>query len=362
MIHRDFCNPEKTKYLSPGQIQFFFFISRHVCWDGRISYSHKELAVLLNFDIQTIKKYVKKGVKSGDLLVDGGTIYLLKRVEDPKKGYIKHYPFLESDEFKKLSPHAQRLCLYFLWAGVHSGLPMKRALSAFYHTNEERKGVLNLYHRALVYPILEEVKTFFKLTRKVDLEGNEEVCVAGLQNEYVQEKALENQGEVVLLNKILKDHYYDEFLSNTSMIEILKIKKHYFTTFGSVGIDLFTNAIKTLFSIHKVYELNQRGEIGAYLKRILIDYEGKIIPVLKEKLVFIKNAVNTTISLYDFFIEGTKKNLDRFTKKMEIYANALQTLLKKEEQRNQRYSREIDTHSYELGSFPFYNWLEDKPL
>lgn len=63
----------------------------------------------------------------GSLALHNDRLYLLRRVDDYKRGYVKHFPFLESENFRKMSLHAQRFVLYTLWSGVHTGRPLKRA-------------------------------------------------------------------------------------------------------------------------------------------------------------------------------------------------------------------------------------------
>lgn len=344
LIHRDLCNPMNTKNYSPLRMQFHFLLSRYVCWDGLIPLTRFEMAFLLSCDIQSIHKFIKKGIREGILSLVGERIYLLKRVEKYTEGYVKHYPFLESADFKGLSIHAQRFILYTLWAGVHTGRPLKREITTLYHSNE-KQGVLNLYSRAPIYKVLEEAENFLNL-EVFSAMGKEFVRVTGLKEPFATQNALHNQGEIKLLENILLEEQCDEFISESSKEEILKIKKHYVTALNSIGNELFSHALKNLFSLHKLFDLDTRGEIGVYLRSILNDLEEKILPTLRKRIDYVKQALMCSkemISQYSSLL------IQSFEKKMDELKKNVKVLLSK---------KHLNSSSSSPSSFPFYNWLE----
>jgi hypothetical protein len=343
MIHRDLCNPVNTKNYSPLRIQFHLLVSRYVCWDGFIPLTRNEMADLLKCDIQSINKFIKKGLREQILSLDGNRLFLLKRVNEYTEGYVKHYPFLESAEFKALSVHAQRFILYTLWTGVHTGRPLKRELSSLYHSGKELTGVLNLYSKAPIYSILEESKMFLKL-EIITQNRKEMVRIIGLQESFHAEQALENEGESKLLKDTLEEQCCDsELLTDMSIQDILKIKKYYFQKFHSIGMEVFSHALKKLFSLHKFYELNDRGEIGGYLKAILKDLELKILPTLQKRVEYVKHSISYTKNLW---IQTKSQVTTHFQSKLD----KLTEILKIIEQKTSSIERD--------NSFTFYNWLE----
>jgi hypothetical protein len=342
MIHRDLCNPQNTKHYSPLRIQFHFVLSRYVCWNGFIPLTRKEMAKLLNCDIQSINKFIKKGVRENILSVQGDRIFLLRRVSEYSEGYVKHFPFLECAEFQALSVHAQRFIMYTLWAGVHTGRPLKRELTALYHSTKELNGVLNLYSRAPIYAILEEAKTFLNI-ELIHQNEKEMVRVTGLHECYGKQPALENQGEMKLLLNILQANDCDELLSESSRQEILKVKKHYIQKLQAVGMELVSHALQKLLSLHKLFDLNNRGEVGIYLRSILADLEQKIVPTLQKRVEYIKQSI---VQTKDKFIHIRSQVMSSFQVKLEKLTQILNSL--------QSHS----THKNENSSFPFYNWLE----
>jgi len=349
LIHRDLCNPMNTKNYSPLRMQFHFLLSRYVCWDGLIPLTRSEMAFLLSCDIQSIHKFIKKGIREGILSLVGERIYLLKRVEKYTEGYVKHYPFLESADFKGLSIHAQRFILYTLWAGVHTGRPLKREITALYHSNE-KQGVLNLYSRAPIYNVLEEAENFLNL-EVFSAMGKEFVRVSGLKEPFASQKALPNQGEMKLLENVLLEEQCDEFISESSKEEILKIKKHYVSALNSsIGNELFSHALKNLLSIHKIFDLDNRGEIGIYLRSILSDLEVKILPTLRKRIDYVKQAIKYSkemISQYSSHL------IQSFEKKMDELRKNVKVLLSKKHLNS-------NSNSSSPPSFPFYNWLEEE--
>jgi hypothetical protein len=342
MIHRDLCDPVNTKYYSPLRMKFHFLVSRYVCWDGLISLTRKEMAHLLDCDMQSVTKFIKKGIREDILSLQGDRLFLLKRVDQYSEGYIKHFPFLESQEFMALSVHAQRFILYTLWAGVHTGRPLKRNLCSLYHANKEYNGVLNIYSRAPIYAVLEEAKTFLDL--EIIVQNDEEfVRVKGLHASYEKQTALENQGEKKLLMSLLEAEGFDEVLSETACHEILKIKKHYFQKLQGTGMELFSHALEKLLSVHKLFDLNKRREVGIYLKSILNDLEQQIIPTLQKRVEYIKRSLshatkNLWLHKKGEVIETFQCNLDKLIKNLQSL-----TCYSTSEQHN---------------AFPFYNWLE----
>jgi hypothetical protein len=348
MIHRDLCNPTNTKNYSPLRMQFHFLLSRYVCWDGFIPLTRKEMADLLSCDIQSIHKFIKKGVRESVLSLEGDRLYLLKKVDEYTEGYVKHYPFLESTQFKALSIHAQRFILYTLWTGVHTGRPLKRDLSTLYHSANQTNGVLNLYSRAPIYSVLEEAKTFLNLEIIVQ-KGREMVRVTSLQDPFSQQRALENQGEMKLLEDTLDANNCDELVSLISREQILKLKKHCVRTLHSIGIELFSHALRKLLSLHKLFELNNHGEIGVYLKAILNDLEQKILPTLQKRIDYAKKAIIKTQNL---LVTGSTQWVQGFESKLDKLTKIVQFISQKTKGNNLFKGNKL------FDSFPFYNWLE----
>jgi hypothetical protein len=300
------------------------------------------MAHLLDCDMQSITKFIKKGIREDVLTLQGDRLFLLKRVDQYSEGYIKHFPFLESPEFMALSVHAQRFILYTLWAGVHTGRPLKRNLSSLYHVNEEYNGVLNIYSRAPIYAVLEEAKAFLDL--EIIVQNDEEfVRVKGLNESYANQTALENQGEKKLLISLLEAKGFDEVLSETSCQEILKIKKHYFQKLQATGMELFSHALEKLLSVHKIYDLNKRREIGFYLKSILNDLEQQIIPTLKKRVEYIKRSLSYATK--NLWFDKKVDLIQTFQYNLDKLINHLKLLTAHSTPRQ-------DT------AFPFYNWLE----
>ncbi|QYY44719.1 hypothetical protein ACKE5C_18975 (plasmid) [Aneurinibacillus thermoaerophilus] len=347
MIHRDFCNPKYTKEYSSLRMQFHFLLSRHVCWDGLVSLSLKEMADRLSCSLQSIYKFIRKGIRDGILEQCGDRLYLLKRVGDYTQGYIKHYPFLESTEFQAMSLHAQRFVLYCLWSGVHTGRPLKRSLSALYHSSPERQGVLNLYTKKELYPVLEECKAFLKLEIETT-RGQEKVLVRGLREEYALQGALENQGEKLWLEEQLWKEDCEHLVSSEAKENLLRMKKEYVNKFQEVGLELFCHALKKLMFSHKLFELNQAGEIGQYFRAILDELEEKMLPVLEKYMQSLENAYTATQHI---LVREADKLLTHFKEKWDKIRKAVYAIKNKVDPPEPKPVLQVD--------FKPYNWLEE---
>jgi hypothetical protein len=351
MIHRDLCDPAKTKYYSPLRMQFHFVLSRYVGWDGSIPLTFTEIANLLSCNIQSVYKFVKKGIQEGILESLGGRLFLAKRVINYKEGYVKQYPFLESAEFKALSVNAQRFILYVLWSGINSNRPFKRKITTLYHATPENCGILNVYSRAPIYSILEEAKTFLQL-EVIQKKDKEVVYVTGLHEVFAKQPALENQGEKKILENLLEEHDCEEWFTDDLKEEILKLKKHYVSTFFSMGVDLFSHALRKFFSLNKVYQLCAEGRVIPYLKTLLKDLKEKVITSTRNRLVYLKCAVEQTETMV---VNSTSHWINKFNKKINELDQALTALLSKEESSEE--PSKIEQEDLEE-PFPFYNWLE----
>jgi hypothetical protein len=348
MIHRDLCDPFNTKNYSALRIQFHFLLSRFVCWNGFIPLTSKEIAELLNCDIQSIHKFIKKGIKDEILRLEGDRLQLIKYVpsKDYKMGYIRHFSFVESSEFRQLSLHTQRFILYTLWYGVHNGRPLWTKVSAMYHATAERTGKLNLYQRKHVYKVVEEAKPFLKV-EIVESKGHEYVSVKGLQETYAKQPELKNEGEAKLLDDILVAHDCHEFVCAASRIDMLKLKREYVNKLKSVGVELFSHGLEKILLSFNLYELDQRGEVGQYLRKILKDLEEKIVPTIQKRMGYVKTSLESISALV---VKQASKWKDHFEHVVDELSEALQTILT---------PNPAALTGDDVISFQPYNWLEN---
>jgi hypothetical protein len=344
MIHRDFCNPYYTKDYSPLRMQFHFLLSRYVCLDGFIPLTRKEMADRLSCDIQSVDKFIKKGIQENILKQEGEHLILVKRIDEYQKGYVKHFAFLESDDFKNLKRHTQRFVLYTLWAGVHHGRPLKREISALFHSTAERIGILNIYDKASLYPVLEEAKRFLNL-EIINQRGREMVRVKGLAPAFCVQETLDNQGEQKWLDDLLFEECCDEMFNSTMRIELLKLKKHYWTSFQGFGLELFWHGLKKLLSAHKLMDVMKQGErtLGSYFHSILEDMEKKLLPTLQRCLANATQALQVSNELFSRTLPSVLKRFDEQKEKLQQMIQLIQKKWHKTDPPN---------------SFPFYNWLE----
>lgn len=349
MIHRDFCDPSKTKHYSGLRIQFHFLLSRFVCRNGFIPLTVKEMAQELKCDVQSIHKFIRQGVREGLLTLDGENLFLEQRVNDHNKGYVKHYPVLESNQFKALSLHAQRFVLYALWYVGASGFRRWSRITSLYHSSAfERNGILNIYHRAPIYKVLEEAQQILIIDFKT-VQGEEHFLIRGLKPQYANENALENQGEMKLLENILFESGCFDLLSEETKRAILKLKSEYINKYDSIGMELFTHALDNILLSFKLVSLEQQGtdKVTKYLRGILEDLEAKILPTLQKRVEYLKCAIFHT---KDFIVNGASSLVTSFEKQMDkLQSICSQISLKKQNSAQEK----------PLESFPFYNWLEN---
>lgn len=359
MIHRDFCNPTYTKEYSALRMQFHFLISRYTCRDGHVFLSLKDMAEKLSCSMQSIYKFIRKGIREGSLAQHNGRLYLLRRVDDYTRGYVKHYPFLESDEFRNMSLHAQRFVLYALWSGVHTGRPLKRALTVLYHSTKQYQGVLNIYTKKELEAVLQEAAAFLKL-EITTVRGIEKVTVRGLREKYAHQPVLENAGEHEWLDHELVKLDCEDLVPKAARQDLLKMKSEYIKKFADAGAELFSKALHKLASSYKLLnqELTKEGEIGRYFRSILGELEAKILPYLKKQLAMAKNALQTTqfLPVQPASPEGYLVDhwVARFTERVNQLQQLIGSIAGTQPVAFQAPAPALPV----MSRFPFYNWLE----
>ncbi|MEZ2659178.1 hypothetical protein [Aneurinibacillus aneurinilyticus] len=363
MIHRDFCNPAYTKEYSMLRMQFHFLLSRYSCQDGLIPLSLNDIAEKLSCSIHSIYKFVRKGLGEKSLAVYNNQLYLLRRVnhENYTEGYVKHFPFLESEAFQDMSLHAQRFVLYALWSGVHTGHHLKRALSDLYHSTKKCQGKLNIYTKKELKAALEEAATFLRL-EITTVRGIEKVTVHGLQEKYAHQSALENVGEYEWLDEQLVKLDVEDLVPKTARRDLLKLKSEYINRFAEAGKQMFVQALEKLSSSYKLLhkELTKEGEIGRYFRSILDELAEKALPFLQKQLITAKNALTTTQFLpmkQDTPEASTAEQwASWFRRRVEQLQLAIGWITHKQKQPAALASTGQALPA--IDEFPFYNWLE----
>jgi hypothetical protein len=362
MIHRDLCDPKNTKNYSVLRMQFHFVLARFACWDGFIPLTEKEIAEQITCDVQSIKKFIKQGIRDQIISLKGDRLYLLKHIpsEEYKEGYVKHFQFLESKDFTSLNIHTQRFILYTLWRGVHTGMPLITNVTSLYHSNEHREGKLNLYNRNQLNQVIEEAKVFLKIQMEVK-KGQDRIRVYGLQDKYAHQKALENQGESRLLENLLFSNNCDGILSSETCKNVLKLKKEYYRKLDSVGIELFSNALKKLLLSFKLFQLEQAKEVTKYLRSIIKDYEQQLLPTIQKRIKNTRDAIERT---KDLVVSQAGAWLQRFEHRLQHLHQLYQRLNKIEEEKNHGFFKlpsvsHIGVKQDLSVPFPFFNWLEE---
>lgn len=363
MIHRDFCNPEYTKEYSALRMQFNFLLSRYTCQDGLVSISLNDIAEKLSCSLQSIYKFVRKGLREKSLAFYNNHLYLLRRVnhENYTEGYVKHFPFLESEDFQGMSLHAQRFVLYALWSGVHTGRHLKRALSDLYHSTKDYEGALNIYTKKELKAALKEAATFLRL-EVTTVRGIEKVTVYGLREEYAHQPALENVGEYEWLDEQLVKLDVEDLVPKTARRDLLKMKSEYINRFAEAGKEMFVQALERLANSYKLLhkELTKEGEISRYFRSILEELAEKALPFLQKQLVTAKNALITTQFLPMKQDTPEASTVDRwaswFRGRIEQLQQGIEWITGKHQQPAALSG--IGQTLPAIGEFPFYNWLE----
>lgn len=353
MIHRDLCDPNFTKNYSPLRMQFHFVLSRNVCIDGLIPLTKEEIANEMKCDLQSVYKFIYAAQKDEIIRIENDQIYLLKHVpsNDYKEGYIRHYPFLESEEFRELNVQTQRFILYALWRGVYNpGMKMEMKISDLYHRSAyERNGKLNLYSRQPALDVIKEAERFLKFD--TPKKGDGWIKITGIKEGF-DVKPLQNQGEMKWIDELLVTASCD-LISNMTKGKIIELKKNYYNKLNSTGLELIHTALDRVLLSFKLYELESRDEVIPYLRTVLKNLEKEMLPTINRVILNTKQALNTT---KDLLVSGTQSWAQRFKQQLENLLKVREYLLSN---LRKEKAAEIDRKKDKLTEpFPFYNWLE----
>jgi hypothetical protein len=132
---------------------------------------------------------------------------------------------------------------------------------------------------------------------------------------------------------------------------MLKLKREYVNKLKSIGFELFSHALEKILLSFNLFELNQKGEVGQYLRGILRDLEEKLVPTLQKRIDYVINALETTKVLV---VNQASKWKNHFERIKDELSEALQALLNYDQNLNQK-----PQGGGVVEPFPFYNWLEN---
>ncbi len=401
MIHKDLCHAKNTTYWTKNQIRFHFLLSSSYDWNGEIHLTIEEISQKLNVHVDTAKLLIKKSLYEGVLRKEGDRLFFTKVVREGET-YVKHLPFLDSDEFYQENINVIRFVLHMLWTGVYShGYIFNMKLDKLFHKkNRQNKivqeGLFNIYHAKTIREVLEKAKkylVFFSVPDNPDI-----VRVVNVKPEYNVEKPTTNIGEHLHIAKEFKKVDMPD-ISFEVLEEIVKVKSTYKKSLGveaanEIGIEALRRALgKDNSQFLSLVIQGESKEIGQYYRAICEEVELEYAAQLERRKINLENALNPVqrvpdvvgIALRTFnkVIQGTLQKVKEEIRKMDAYLSTM--IIKKYDQKERVKEyiaaitinplskhleqfqsivqslnrRKEDTKGQQLlGEFDFYNWLE----
>jgi hypothetical protein len=393
MIHKDLCRASFTKHHTVLRIQFNFLLSTVHTWEGEIPLTACELAEKLGCHVGTMRRLIAEALCDGVLRQEGGRLYFTKCVEDPKKGYVRHFPFLSSPEFRKEDIQVIRFVLEVLTSGAYSSDRLFHAKKVeLYHRLNKKKeiveeGRFNIYFPGQLKEIIEKAKKYLIFADT----PNHVVRVVGLRPEWDQ-AAVKNVGEQYAFLRILKRFGLGD-VATSALEELVKVKDQY----RNLGVEM----AKSIVDEALLRALNQEGgkfislllsnkqrEIYAYFQKVCDEVEQERATTLVKRKEQLKRALQFS-QLWiqrklqfagELLVAKGKEQLQKLQAQIQLHENHwLQQSIKlgkKDSERQKQYLVDRENHPLFKGSqwlkkcidmmrlktepaaFPFYNWLE----
>lgn len=392
MIHKNLCKASFTKHHTVLRIQFNFLLSTVHTWEGEIPLTAPELAEKLNCHVDTMRRLIAEALYDGVLRREGDRLFFTKRVKNPEKGYVKHFSFLNSLEFRQEDIQVIRFVLEVLSTGAYSpGYFFHAKVTKLYHRLNKKKeiveeGRFNIYFPAKLNDVMEKAKKYLIFADSPD----HVVRIVGLRPEWNQE-AVKNVGEQYAFLKILKRFGLGD-VATPALEELVKVKENY----RSLGVEM----AKSIADEALLRALNQEGgkfislllsnknrEIGAYFRKVCDEVEQEMAATLVKR----KEQLKRALQFSQLFIQRklrfagqhlvsiVKEQLQKLEEQIQLYEKywlQQSVELGKDPERQKQYLAGRKNHPLFKGSqwlkkcmdlirperepaaFPFYNWLE----
>lgn len=394
MIHKDLCRASFTKHHTVLRIQFNFLLSSVHTWEGEIPLTASELAGKLGCHVGTMRRLIAEALSDGVLRQEGGRFFFTKCVKNPEKGYVKHFPFLDSHEFRQEDIQVIRFVLEVLTTGAYSpGHLFHAKVTELYHRLNKKKeiveeGRFNIYFPAKLNEVIEKAKKYLIFADSPD----HVVRVVGLRPEWDQ-AAVKNVGEQYAFLKNLKRFGLDD-VATSALEELVKVKDHYRNLGGELAKSIAEEALLRALNQEggKFISLllsNKHREIYAYFRKVCDEVEQEMASTLVKRRDQLKRALQFS-QLWiqrklqfagELLVSKVKEQLQKLQELIQLHENYwLQQSIelgKKDPDRQKQYLADRENHPLFKGSkwlkkcrdmirperepaaFPFYNWLEE---
>lgn len=315
MIHKDLCKAQNTKYWTPLKMQLNFLLSSVHTWNGVIPLTIHEIAEELKCRPETVKRLLIEAETEGIVHWEADRLFFDKYIRySEKTQYVKHFAFLQSEEFRNEDVQVIRFVLEMLNRGIyndHSIFNMK--FSNLFHKRNRLKeivqdGLFNVYHGSKMKEILIKAEKYLIFSKDT---SDNIIRVIGIQPKYANLGIIENQGEKLLVLMKLKDLGLEDV--NTEKIEeLIKVKSRYLKLDPEMAQEIGSEALRRSLESDRFKSLllmsDNHREIGAYFSHVCQEVENEYAQGLFKKQESLKRAKNFTKTISGS-LSGIKQNL-----------------------------------------------------
>jgi len=364
----------ETQYDTPTLLRLKCLVGDLAAYDGEIPVDVKEIAEKLGVGRLAAKRAIAEAVTQNVLFYRNDKLYAnpekyidfksvdYSKADKNKDYYLKHYKFLSSDAFKRVSVRAQRFVLDVL-CQMHRGLKVYTCTLRNMILNnsdyERTTGLFNIRSIGEMKKVIEEASAFLDLKivkslKHISTKSEPMVQVYGIRPEMLELGVHESEGNVLWICNALQKHSYHVGAITKPRLEALaKVMEYYYR---QLGYELASHIIS-----HTLVLLKNDTTFGnllyvdihqAYGQMALDGNLSHIVPEGVEQATWIGASEDTTTlnSLSAYFRKTAEGIAERevaefLTETYEEYTNRIEY---ETEKQSEKTSIESNKTSYSL--------------
>ncbi|MCL9662065.1 hypothetical protein L2089_15330 [Paenibacillus hunanensis] len=299
--HLDLFDAAYTTHYTSLRIQLNLVLGKFAAYGGEVPLTKKELAEEMGCTQDRVRRLLAEAHSEGFISFKNNKLFLNKFIdfndaeEMKKKGYVKHFAFLQSVEFQSESRPVQRFVLEMLRHRFYmKSVPhYVTRVSRLYHSSPYKPGVFNIYSLKQMLDIIKAAQKYLHI-ELVERELRDwSIRVTAIKEEWLELGEIDSVGACTWITKKLSLYgYCTEFIDASCIQQLAKVMEFYYHQVGyeqsSKLFDIslsqlqrnsqtFYNLIYTTHPDKKVLD-----EISAYFKAVMEQAEMNQV----EQLVF----------------------------------------------------------------------------
>lgn len=315
--HLDNFAATNTTYFTSLRIQLNLLLGCYAAYAGEIPLSKKEIADELGCSRARIRKLLAEAESEGFIQLKDEKIFLSKYIDfsddsdNGAKGYVKHFKFLNTEEFKNESRPVQRFILEMLRHRfyVKGIFPYVTRVNNLYNSKKNQVGTFNINSLTQMLNIIKSAQKYLNI-ELIELSPKVwSIKVSSIKEEWLALGEVESIGAHTWVKKQLdRAGYCPEFINPDTINQLAKVMHFYYHSVGyENSTRLFNASLKQLTYSQRFYNFmykenptsKELDEVSAYFRAVMEEAELNTV----EQLTFQFDKFNAAI-------EKLEKDLD----------------------------------------------------